>query len=253
EIAAGLDHLHTRTPRRIIHGDVKGVSILKIQTNVLIDANGVPKISDFGLSHFIDLLSVESWDTPWSAIAGTAGWMALERVAPSNFGLRMLEAWVPAADSFSYGMLIYEVCTSHVRYSEEQLKRGFLTFQVLALQVPFQGLKPFEKSLKILKGERRELPLQAKSAIAENVELEKSMEIMRLCWSQAREDRKSMQRVLQLLPGRPELGSALEEWLGGLRASLPVCKPRASSYPQQTALAIASRLVSSFIGYTVYR
>jgi len=95
-VADGLSYLHSLGPP-LVHGDICG-------NNVLIDDNERVRLGDYGIIGIREDLNGESpGSTAWLR------WAAPERLDPLYFGLRQSEAEAPAADIFSFGMLIYEM------------------------------------------------------------------------------------------------------------------------------------------------
>ena len=90
DIAKGLHHLHSRTPA-IIHRDLTA-------GNVLLNSNGVAKISDFGNSRIVDLYATPELLT---SRPGTLDYMPPEALEKSKYNDKL--------DIFSYGHLAIHI------------------------------------------------------------------------------------------------------------------------------------------------
>ncbi|GAB4827153.1 hypothetical protein Ancab_034042 [Ancistrocladus abbreviatus] len=91
-IARGLAFLHEESNLKIVHRDIKA-------TNVLLDRNLDPKISDFGLAR----LGEEEKTHISTRVAGTVGYMAPEYALWGYL--------TPKADVYSYGVVALEIVT----------------------------------------------------------------------------------------------------------------------------------------------
>ncbi|KAF5472869.1 hypothetical protein F2P56_009538 [Juglans regia] len=90
-IARGMLYLHEDSRLRIIHRDLKA-------SNILLDGDMNPKISDFGMAR---LFLLDQTQANTSRIVGTYGYMAPEYAMHGQFSLK--------SDVFSFGVLVLEI------------------------------------------------------------------------------------------------------------------------------------------------
>lgn len=90
--ACGLQYLHTYNKNPLIHGDIK-------PANILLDANWVPKIGDFGLVREGSNEPIEI-SKPW----GTRPYLPLEYISRHQMSTKV--------DTYSYGVVLFELLTT---------------------------------------------------------------------------------------------------------------------------------------------
>ncbi|XP_037345189.2 mitogen-activated protein kinase kinase kinase 20 isoform X1 [Pungitius pungitius] len=125
EIARGMHYLHSEAPVKVIHRDLKS-------RNVVVSADKVLKICDFGASKFLT-------HTTHMSLVGTFPWMAPEVIQ----SLPVSET----CDTFSYGVVLWEMLTR---------------------EIPFKGLEGLQVAwLVVEKNERLTIPSGCPASFAE--------------------------------------------------------------------------------------
>lgn len=102
-VARGLALLHSWEPKPIVHGDIKC-------ENILIGNNGMPLITDFGLSKILEDVTGTPF-TQSKGISDSYRWFAPEICsAPGILS--------PQSDMFSFAMTVIEMITCEAPYAE---------------------------------------------------------------------------------------------------------------------------------------
>ncbi|KAK9119440.1 hypothetical protein Scep_017533 [Stephania cephalantha] len=163
--ARGLAYLHHDCCPRIVHRDIKS-------SNILLDENLEPRVSDFGLAKL--LIDEEAHVT--TVVAGTFGYLAPEYLQSGRA--------TEKSDVYSFGVLLLELVTGKRPTDPAFVKRGL---NVVGW-------------MNTLIGENRLEDIVDERCIDANVEtVEAVLDIAARCTDANPDDRPSMNRVLQML------------------------------------------------------
>ncbi|XP_047334469.1 cold-responsive protein kinase 1-like [Impatiens glandulifera] len=167
-VARGLAYLHEEVRPHIVHRDVKA-------SNILLDKDLTPKISDFGLAKLIP----SGASHVSTRVAGTIGYLAPEYAIRGQLTRK--------ADIYSFGVLLMEIvcgrCNTNIKLPYEEQYLLEMTWELY---------------------EKRELLLLVDTSLAGNFDAEEAcmfLKIGLLCTQETASIRPNMSMVVKMLLG----------------------------------------------------
>lgn len=166
-IARGLLYLHRDSRLRIIHRDLKA-------SNILLDNQMNPKISDFGLAR---IFGVDQMEENTNMVMGTHGYMSPEYAIDGLFSVK--------SDVFSFGVLVLEIVSG-------RRNRGFYH--------PDHDLNLLGHAWRLwTEGRSMEMMDPSLESLDCQSEMLRCIQVGLLCVQQRPEDRPTMSTVLLML------------------------------------------------------
>lgn len=174
-VARGLSFLHEDVRPYIVHRDIKA-------SNILLDKDMTPKISDFGLAKLIP----DNMTHVSTRVAGTIGYLAPEYAIKGQLTRK--------ADIYSFGVLLVEIvsgrCNTNTRLPVDEQYLLERTWQLY---------------------ERRELVVLVDATLNGEFDAEEACRFLKiglLCTQDAPNNRPSMSTVVRMLTGEKHLNDS---------------------------------------------
>ena len=210
----GLEYLHSID---VIHGDLKSVSILsppsssawaksETQANILIDPNGTPRLTDFGLSSITRNIYSANASTPHGR--GSTRWKAPELLElstkPKDQDRTKSARPTSKSDTYSLAMVAIEVIFPCLAQSLVSHSFGYL--QIFTGRHPFDPHSDEQVILLLAKNSRPDKPVHGQFT-------SKMWSLTKKCWNKDPNKRPEIPEVLKKLESRDGAFSDVLFWL----------------------------------------
>jgi serine/threonine protein kinase len=176
-IARGLAYLHEESSIRVVHRDIKA-------SNVLLDANLNPKISDFGLAKLYD----DKKTHVSTKVAGTFGYLAPEYAMRGHMTEKV--------DVFAFGVVVLETLAGRSNFDntleEDKIYILEWVWQLYEENHPLDMVDP-------------------KLANFNSNEVLRAIHVALLCTQGSPHQRPSMSRAVSMLAGDVEMGEVVNK------------------------------------------
>uniref|UniRef100_A0A453CQF1 non-specific serine/threonine protein kinase n=1 Tax=Aegilops tauschii subsp. strangulata TaxID=200361 RepID=A0A453CQF1_AEGTS len=168
-VARGLSYLHEESSIRVVHRDIKA-------SNILLDANLNPKISDFGLAKLYD----DQKTHVSTKVAGTFGYLAPEYAMRGHMTEKI--------DVFAFGVVVLETLAGRPNYSTKDENKVYIFEWVWELYEDNRPLDVVDPRLEEFDSE----------------EVLRAIKVALLCTQGSPHQRPPMSRVVAMLTGDVE-------------------------------------------------
>ncbi|WOK91708.1 serine/threonine-protein kinase [Canna indica] len=175
-VAQGLAYLHEEVRPHIVHRDIKA-------SNILLDKDLNPRISDFGLAKLLPPNTTQVS----TRVAGTIGYLAPEYAIHGQLTRR--------ADTYSFGVLLLEIVSGRCNTNK---------------RLPYEEQHLLERTWALY--ERNELLKIIDTSLGYDFDAEEASRFMKtalMCTQDAPRLRPSMPNVLKMLKGEIDLNSGI--------------------------------------------
>ncbi|XP_065018885.1 cold-responsive protein kinase 1-like isoform X1 [Musa acuminata AAA Group] len=171
-VARGLAFLHEEVQPRIVHRDIKA-------SNILLDKDLTPKISDFGLARFLPPNTTHVS----TRVAGTIGYLAPEYAIRGQVTRK--------SDVYSFGVLLLEIVTGRCNTNT---------------RLPYEDQFLLERIWSLY--ERGEMTYIIDTDLADDLDVDEACKFLKvglLCTQDAAKLRPSMSDVVRMLTGEKDV------------------------------------------------